>query len=278
MEELTISTPSLRLAARAFGASEGRPVLGLHGWMDNAATFDLLAPLLPAGLRLVTLDQAGHGRSERRAGGVYSFIDYVADAIAAADALGFKKFSLLGHSMGAGVAALVAGTIPERIAGLVMIEGLGPWTDDAAAAPATLRAAVEAEMKPPRASGRGVPDLEAAAAIRKRAGDLSLEAARVLMGRGAVAGPDGLVWAVDPRLRAPSRQRLTEAQVLAFLGAIACPTVIVRASRGWPMDPAMEAARVAAIRGVRVVPVDGGHHVHLDDPAVVARALAGFSL
>lgn len=276
MEELTIATPQLRLAARAFGAASGRPVLGLHGWLDNAATFDRLAPLLPEGLRLVSLDQAGHGRSERRGEGVYHFIDYVADAIAAADALGWGRFSLLGHSLGAGVAALVAGAIPERIERLVMLEGLGPWTDAAAAAPATLRAAMEADVKPPRLSGRGVPDLEAAAQIRKRAGDLSLEAARTLMSRGVVAGPEGLVWAADPRLRAPSRLRLTEAQVVAFLGAIACPTMIVRASRGWPVDPAMEAARVAAIRGVTVARVDGGHHVHLDHPEAVAAAVSGF--
>ena len=46
----------------------------------------------------------------------------IADALAAADALGWDRFSLLGHSMGAGIASLVAGTAPERI---VTVPGVG---------------------------------------------------------------------------------------------------------------------------------------------------------
>ena len=80
-------SPGLVLAARIHGPEDGAPLLAMHGWLDNAATFDLLAPLLP-GRRIVALDFAGHGLSGRRSGAPYHFIDYVADAAGVIDLLG----------------------------------------------------------------------------------------------------------------------------------------------------------------------------------------------
>jgi pimeloyl-ACP methyl ester carboxylesterase len=53
-------SPGLHLAARVHGPDDGAPMLAMHGWLDNAATFDGLAPLLP-GRRIVALDFAGTG-------------------------------------------------------------------------------------------------------------------------------------------------------------------------------------------------------------------------
>ena len=44
----------------------GIPILGLHGWMDNAGTFDTLAPLLPSTHSLIAIDFPGHGLSSRK--------------------------------------------------------------------------------------------------------------------------------------------------------------------------------------------------------------------
>ena len=65
VEELELQTPYLRLSARAWGPPDGVPVLALHGWLDNAASFDPLASLLP-GVRLVAVDLPGHGGSDHR--------------------------------------------------------------------------------------------------------------------------------------------------------------------------------------------------------------------
>jgi len=146
-EEITLSVMGMTLRALTFGPAGGLPTLAMHGWLDNAATFTRLAPRLPE-LRIVALDMPGHGRSDHRhpsAG--YHFFDMVGDVAHVADALGWDRFALLGHSMGAGVSSLVAGTFPERILATMLIEGLGPWVEEESSTPARLRETVEDERK-----------------------------------------------------------------------------------------------------------------------------------
>ena len=103
--------------------------LALHGFLDNAASYDKLAPeLLKIGASsVVCLDFAGHGKSDWRHSGVYYVVDHVADAVYAADALKWDKFSIIGHSLGGGVAQGVAAACPDRVLRVVSIEALSWW-------------------------------------------------------------------------------------------------------------------------------------------------------
>ncbi|NWY05249.1 SEHL2 protein, partial [Nothoprocta ornata] len=78
--EVKFPVPWGHVAAKAWGPAQGHPVLCLHGWLDNANTFDRLIPLLPAGHRYVAMDFSGHGLSSHRpAGSLYHFLDYVSE-------------------------------------------------------------------------------------------------------------------------------------------------------------------------------------------------------
>src|SRR5262245_11789511 len=80
----------------------GRPrVIALHGWLDNAASFLPLSSRLPD-LDLLLLDLPGHGRSAHLPPGAeYGLTTHLHATLDAADALGWERFTLLGHSMGA---------------------------------------------------------------------------------------------------------------------------------------------------------------------------------
>jgi pimeloyl-ACP methyl ester carboxylesterase len=261
--------PELELGFRRFGRPGGAPVLALHGWLDNANTWSGLGPHLDT-FDVVALDLPGHGLSDRRVQGPYHFIDMVADAIAAADALGWSTFGLLGHSMGAGIASLVAGTVPERIRAAALIEGLGPLVEVESEAPARLARSLASEAAKRRPKLRSYPSVEDAAARLADATGISRAGADALVARGLAPVADGYTWRADPRLRIDSRLRMTEAHVLAFLRRITAPTLLVAAENGWPYDPATMRTRVEAVPRIEVVRLAGRHHLHLDTPELVA--------
>lgn len=277
VSELELATSPVPLAARRWHAGAPTRVLALHGWLDNAATFDALAPLL-SDCELVALDLPGHGRSGHRAAGAYyHFIDYGSDVIAAADALGWDRFTLLGHSLGGAIASVLAGAMPERIERLWLIEALGPMSTAPAKGPELLGQALRERETIREKALRVFASVAEAAAARVAANSLSPAAALALSARGTRAVDGGFVWSSDQRLTLTSAIRLTEDQILAYLGAIACPTLLVRAEPApkW-LPPAMMATRIAAVRDITERTLPGSHHLHLEDPAPVAREIEAF--
>lgn len=275
-EDIEISTSYLRLTARVWGSKAGLPVLALHGWLDNAASFDQLAPRLP-GLRLIALDLPGHGLSDHRPPGVhYHFIDFIADTIAAADALGWDKFALLGHSLGAGIASFVAAVVPERITHLALIEGLGPLSGNPLDGPAALATAI-AQMKHLKQKRLPVySSLEEAIRARYNAGGLSWRAAAILTIRGTQSVPTGISWRSDPRLTFKSPLYLTEEQVLAYLARIRAPALLIRGESGYLARREYMAKRYICVPQLEVKELAGSHHLHLEQPVPVSQPLTRF--
>lgn len=275
-EEIRLRAAHLRLAAVAWGSPSARRVLALHGWLDNAASFSPLAPHL-TGVRCVGLDLPGHGRSQHRPPGTaYHFVDYVPAVLDAVDALGWQRFALLGHSLGAGIASIVAAVAPERVERLALIEGLGPLTAEPSQAPDRLLQSLEqsralAAKQPPL-----YPHAEAATRARHAVGGLSEHAARLLAARNSRSRSGGVTWRTDPRLRVGSPLLLTERHVLAFLERIEAPVMLIRGRSGHLHDRPFMQARYESVPRLDVVDLDGGHHLHMDDPQAVAAVLNAF--
>ena len=100
-KELTFSTRYGEIAALQWGTDNPNKVLALHGWLDNAASFSHLAPLLlEQQLEITAIDFPGHGWSDHRAPGHnYGFIDYVMDLQAVIKQMD-QPLTLLCHSAG----------------------------------------------------------------------------------------------------------------------------------------------------------------------------------
>ena len=275
--DFPIDIPLGRVAALRGGSEGATPVLALHGWLDNAASFVPLARHLD-GLDLIAVDLPGHGQSAHLAVGAdYSFYGSVNVVLDIADALGWERFALLGHSMGAGIGSLVAAASPRRVTRLVAIEALGALAETPERTAIRMREAVAAARALPKKSLRVFPVLEPAIRARMQANALSEPVARLLVERGTREVEGGFVWSSDPRLTLPSFTRLTEAQVADLVAGIECPVRLVHADPAQPYLPdPVRRAHAAALRDGELIVIPGGHHLHMEQPAEVAAAIRDF--
>ena len=110
-----------RLAVHEFGPSDGQVVLAAHGITANALSFAALARSMPD-VRFVAPDLRGRACS-RDITGPWAIGQHATDLIAVADAYRLDSFRILGHSMGAFVAAMAAVRHPDRIERVVLVDG-----------------------------------------------------------------------------------------------------------------------------------------------------------
>lgn len=268
--ERRIALPTLTLAAQCWGDEQLPPLLALHGWLDNAGSFARLAPRLAASHHVIALDLPGHGHSDHLAEGAsYHWPEYVRAAIAAADALGLDRFTLLGHSLGAGIASMVAAARPERIERLLLIEGLGLLGDDGTQTLQRFRSALAAEPAGKRL--RTFASIEQAISARTLATGLPADQARPIIERAVRAVDGGWQWRSDPRINRLTPMRLAESQIHALLAGIEAPTRLLLAEPATSYLPSGPMQRRAeCVRAIRVSHLAGGHHLQLEHPEAVA--------
>jgi pimeloyl-ACP methyl ester carboxylesterase len=265
VREREFELPGFKLAAREWGEPTGSPVLALHGWLDNAGSFDKLAPLL-AGCHVIALDSAGHGLSgSRSADSSYNIWQDVGDVIDVADALGWAQFNLLGHSRGGAIAALLAGTFPERARRLVLIEGGIPMVGQAENAAEDLARALTESRQLRAKAGRVFVARDLAIAERAEGfSKVSLEAAEILARRSLRTVPGGYQWHADQRLKATSEMRLTAEHVRSFLRRITAPALMFLAAESPIAHRSPFVDLLPAFPDLKIERLPGGHHLHLE--------------
>ncbi|MBA3303613.1 MAG: alpha/beta hydrolase [Acidimicrobiia bacterium] len=259
------------LAVLETGAG-GRPLLLLHGFTGGADDFvDHLVPLAEDGWHVVAPNQRGHVDSYApgtEAG--YSLRLFAAEALALADALGWGRFALLGHSMGGMIAQILALQAAQRLDGLVLMDTChGPVDID----PAMAMSAVELVR------AKGIDALAELLAGQADGGPLETPAAR----RIRETRPD-LVAEGERRLRACS-PAMYAAMVVEMLGpedrlealaGLDAPTLVVVGEQDAPfLAPSRRLAE--ALPGARLeVIADAGHSPQVEAPEAWAKALRTF--
>ena len=276
MEERFVEVRGMRLCVCAWGPPEGQPVLCLHGMLDHGASWERVAAALARrGLRVIAPDLRGHGRSGHVSpGSAYHLMDMLGDIDGLLGALGQRPVILVGHSLGAALAALIATARPQRIAGLVLVEppplpAQEAWSPMESLA-LQLNSLAEAPSHPIFA---GVP----AAAERLRHSLPALSEAWALRMAERLTEPcaGGVRWRWDAILR--TRAGLvfdgayTTASAVELLNRLAAPTILIY---GDTVDSAAARAPAAlSLLGARRVGLHGGHALHIDAPEELAQAI-----
>jgi pimeloyl-ACP methyl ester carboxylesterase len=270
-----------RLHFRIWGDDAAPELFMLHGWHDVSASFQFVVDALRREWRVVAPDWRGFGLSEWN-GDAYWFPDYLADLDALLDRYSpGMPARLVGHSMGGNVATIYAGIRPERVAGIVNLEGFGLRPVDADEAPARYAKWLSQVCEP--AVSRVYPD-RAALAARLRRDNPRLTAARAafLAEHAGQEVEGGVRYAADPRHRwvNPVLYRMEEAR--ACWQRVTAPVLCVRGRdsafiREYIPDEDDYRERLACFSNARNVDLeDCGHNMHHDRPEDVAHLIEEF--
>lgn len=273
MNQHTLNLPGYKIAYKTWGNINLPPVLAIHGWLDNANSFDLIAPYLESQFYLIAVDLPGHGFSSHvPEGHPYHFIDAVLICQQFIQALKCETLHLIGHSLGACIASILAGICPSIFQSLSLIEALGPFSAPADSCCHQLRNYI---MLPRKNSSktRTFSSLEEAAMIRSIKSSLTKDLAMIICERSLVNTSDGFYWSHDKRLYTNSPLMLTEEQVLSCLKEIHFPTQLILADQEYLKEKMLISDRINAVNNIEVFQLNGGHHIHMEQPEAVSRLL-----
>ncbi|XP_017064643.1 probable serine hydrolase [Drosophila eugracilis] len=126
-KEVRIPAPWGHISGRWYGNRTERPILAIHGWLDNLGTFDRLIPLLPDYIGVLCIDLPGHGRSSRLQPGMhYNAHDYVLIIPRVMKEYGWSKVSLMGHSLGGIISFIYTSLAPHTVDMVISLDILVP--------------------------------------------------------------------------------------------------------------------------------------------------------
>ena len=277
IEEQKLSSAEMTWGALTTGNSNDELVICLHGWLDNAASFLPLLPLLKE-KRVIALDWPGHGHSSHRgADAYYHFIDYVFDLLSLFEQNKWQKVHIVGHSMGAMVASAFAAAFPERVASLTLIDAFGFIYADGKEAAKLLREGMLSRLAVKQKTKNNHPSLDAAIQARVMVSDLSKENAALIVKRGIKENEAGWQWRSDPRLRTSSPYRLTIEQANALVSGLSqCPLLLIYGNKGMEMVQRGIKEFKNLVPEMKIIELQGGHHVHMEQTEQTAKAILTF--
>jgi pimeloyl-ACP methyl ester carboxylesterase len=278
--ERTIEVSGLAHHVITWGDGDGTPVLLCHGFLDLAWGWDRVARrLADQGYVVTAFDWRGHGESEWVGrGGYYHFPDYVLDLSELLKTLRGPAPHLVGHSMGGTACSLFAGTCPDAIRSLTLVEGLGPPAHPAALTPDRFGAWMRGVEKMRGREGTPMNHVEdVLTRMRVQNPELDDEWGTFLATKATKPGPEGrgLVFRFDPLHRTTSPVPFRLSAYRAFLGRITVPALIIGGTRGFRVDG--EAERASEIADRRTLEIeDVGHMIHWFAPDRLSEALVDF--
>jgi pimeloyl-ACP methyl ester carboxylesterase len=279
-----IDAQGLSLHYLEWGEPVGEPLVLVHGLLDQAHSWSpfvaALQKLIKQPLWIIAPDCRGHGDSGWvGAGGYYHFPDYVLDLDRIVQGLGIKTMKLIGHSMGGTISFLYTGSFPQRVARLVLIEGIGPPSMAFSDAPARMEKWIAEVNQRGRKHFRQYSSIRAGAEqLRQTNPRLDAELALHLARSGMKQSSAGKwVWKFDPLHRTTAPQPFYAAQAIEFLRRIACPVLTVDGAESRQIRRHDSKQRLEEIRDRKQVVIENaGHMVHQDNPLALAKVVAEF--
>jgi len=276
------------LTGKWWGPQRVTPVLlCLHGYQDNAGTWDTLVPLLPPDISLLAVDFPGHGLSSHiPAGNVYHALDFVLTVQRIVEHFGWTRVSLMGHSFGSIIAFLYSAIYPEYVEHYIALDTMTPPNIDPVRRLKRQGEHLDNFLHLESVDPNNKPSYTYEEAIQhlhsSRSKWASKEGCEILSHRGTIRKPDGRYYfSRDIRLKVDFDLAYSREYVLRFASNIRCKVLYIKPNEGLSIvKPEDQDEFLNAIKKSAVLheyhTVEGRHHVHLDFPERVAPLISNF--
>jgi pimeloyl-ACP methyl ester carboxylesterase len=270
----------LRLHYADWGNETAPPLILIHGGLDHCRNWDAIARELQPHFHIMAPDLRGHGDSEWARGSSYSIADHVYDLSRLMRFAELQEAAIVGHSLGGMISLAYAGTYPDRVSRLVVLDGaflsgsrpapiheqMSRWIDQLdriSAHEASAFRTIE----------------EAGQRLSARNKRLTSAQALHLARHGVRQNPDGSYrWKFDHYQRARAPYRLSPEDHIALWSRVSCPTLLVWGDESFLPDP--EAAGLLAhFKQAELEKIAGAghwlHHDRLDEVLALLRRFLG---
>lgn len=272
-----------------WGSKKQRPIICIHGWQDNAGTFDTLIPLLSSKFSYFCIDLPGHGRSSCHPEGMpyYLIWDGVILLRRMMKHYGWEKISVMGHSLGSLIGFMFAAVFPDEIDLLIGLDAIAPTFDLRGKYSVICDVGKNIDKflyysevkssKDPVENYEAMIDTTYEGHNRK----LTRKSCEILMIRGMNACGDGTYsFARDNRVKVGWISYLSGDYVKRCGNKIKCRYLNIKATPvdedTWPIYKNMLDIIESSSSDFNVAFVEGPHHVHLNDPELVAPSINEF--
>jgi len=292
VEEVRIKLPWNHgyLAGKWWGPKDQRPIVCLHGWQDNAGTFDKIIPLLPRDRSYLAIDLPGHGLSSRIPDGMaYNGSDNLYLLNFLCKEYNWDKISLMGHSMGSLLSFMFASVFPNKVDLLIQIDALKPQVFNAESVAASLQDRVENFMladqrnqeksEPPSYTYEEMVDRLHSGSY----GSVSVETAEFLLKRNIKRSekyPGKFYFTRDSRLKYNYAPSFSHAVSVELAKKLNMPHLFIKAMQSPYYEKREYFDEIIEIlnknKNFENHLLDAGHHLHLTEPEKVAPIISDF--
>uniref|UniRef100_A0A0A9VYU9 Putative serine hydrolase n=2 Tax=Lygus hesperus TaxID=30085 RepID=A0A0A9VYU9_LYGHE len=290
VEEVRIPVPWGHIAGKWWGSREGTPViLAIHGWQDNAGSWDPVCERIPDEYSVLAVDLPGNGLSSHFPPFVsYTFLETPAILKRIVNYLNRGKIHLLGHSGGSAVCFMYACTFPEDVISYCGIDYLVYcYQKESARVTAlskNLDTAINLALRDPRKAKRYSWEEARDKWVAATKGSLTPLTAEILMQRGVSKLPDGrVVFSRDNRVKSADLNQLKVDQVTDMVRNYEASTCLLRAkdsmyfySRGIKNFPGILDILKNQCRHYEYHDLEGNHHIHMDKADEVSEIYVSF--
>ncbi|XP_055842432.1 probable serine hydrolase [Episyrphus balteatus] len=289
-EEIQVSVPWGHIAGKWYGPKDKRPLVGFHGWQDNAGTFDTLAPLLPQHIGFLSIDLPGHGLSSWLPhGSSYHSIDQLNIYFRLMNEFKWDKISMISHSMSAADGFVFTSLFPDKCDLFIAVDLVQPLlgkkelsikmiTDQFESYNKQIELSLQKSEPPTYEFDKLVERMT------KANGDSILrEYYELILKRNikpSKEDPNKYYFSRDPQLKSMSFTIFPNDILVEMAHKITCPHLFITAKRARHYDSEEELKEV--MDAFRKNPhfenhvVDGTHYVHLNEPHKIAEIVNPF--